>query len=152
MEGFLDYAISLEVRGFSIQKDKISSLLGFNCTEFYDEKNRHKDFIKTEDDFWSHNLWVYTIETDGDAFENDIIHFLQKFNFEKLTTSGEAISDVRLHITINSSYAQIHLPLNTTVIQEISHLGVNVDINIVSLGCVVKKTKKFSLTRLFSKK
>lgn len=147
MKGYLDYTISLEVRGYSITEEDISSLLGLTCTEFYDENNRQNSFVKRMDDVWSHNLWVHTIETSADLFERDLISFLKSIDLQNLESSHPSVSDVRLHIMIDSSYAQIHLPFTQAQIQELSRLGINMDINVVSLGCIEKNMPKFNLKK-----
>ncbi len=136
MKGYLDYTISIEVRGYSITKDEISSLLNIECTEFYDEHIRPRHVLKSVENIWTHNLWVYSIETSAELFETSFAQFLENLNLDRLKNSAIPISDVRLHIMVNSSYAQVHLPFKCNQMREISELGIDMDINIVSMGLV----------------
>ena len=152
MEEYLIITISLEVRGFSIREEEISTLLGKKSTEFYDDKTRMPKFAKTTEDIWTHNLWVYSIETSEKCFQSDLRLFLNDLNINNLVYSQSPISDVRIHIMVDSVYAQIHLPFSQAVIDELNRLGLMMDVNVVSLGYIKKNSHRLSLKKLFAKR
>lgn len=39
MDEYIHYAISLEIRGYDINKDEINSVMNLKCSEFFDENS-----------------------------------------------------------------------------------------------------------------
>ncbi|MDD4412945.1 MAG: hypothetical protein PHR14_00110 [Oscillospiraceae bacterium] len=137
MGRYENFIISLDIRGYDINVQEISKAMSLNCTYFFNENNRKMQRKKTIEDIWSHNLWSYERESNYEGFELMCDDFLASIqNVKCLSDLQNQISDIRLHLMINSQLAQIHAFLPRKFFSEVSSLGLPMDINIISFGCV----------------
>ena len=138
MEFSAHYAISLEIRGFDITEQEINSLMQIEATEFYDENSSKTRSMKTADDVWLHNLWVYEKCIDYQNFDVHCNSFFAKIgNVRGITSRSDRVSDVRIHLLVNSDMAQIYIPVSKQLIYWLNYYDLEMDVNVISGGSVV---------------
>lgn len=135
MDKYSGVNMSIEIRGRKIKESDISNLVGFECSEFYDRETTSRDL--NDQDFWKDNLWVYGVDVDYENFDNELSDFLVAFlNVRNTLSDRKEITDIRFHLTINTSDAQIHIPFSTQVMKLLAKTDIPLDVNIVSLGLI----------------
>lgn len=135
LKKYIGINMSIEIRGKKIKESDISNLVGFKCSEFYDRVITSCDI--NDQDFWKDNLWVYGVDVDHENFDNELSDFLSTFlNVKNMLSNKKEITDIRFHLTINTSDAQIYIPFSTQIIKLLSKLDIPLDVNIVSLGLI----------------
>ena len=141
MDKFIHYTISLEIRGYDITKDEIDSIMNLDGSEFYDENSSHQRKKKTIDNYWLHNLWTYNKDADYCTFESVCERFFNDIsNVMNIQTIANRISDVRLHLFMNSDLAQLHALISKRMFKYIAYYDLPMDINIISSGLVESKS------------
>jgi hypothetical protein len=137
MDKYVSFIFALEIRGYHISENQISEILNLQATSFLDETSRKLEKDKCEEDIWSHNLWCFEKESNYEEFELMCEEFFASIqNVKGLSLFCDQISDVRLHLMMNSQLAQIHTFLSVQFFKKVAELGLPMDINIVSYGCV----------------
>jgi hypothetical protein len=137
MDKYVRFVISLEIRGYKLNEQEISDVLKLQSSEFYNDSSMKLKFGKTKEDIWSHNLWCYEQESNYEEFDLMCDRFLRSIqNVKRLSDLETEISDVRLHLMINSQLAQIHAFLSAKFFGKIAELGLPMDVNIISFGYV----------------
>lgn len=138
----VDYTLSIEIRGLDINENEVSTALQLDCVEFYDESNKKMKRKKTPEDIWSHNLWVFSVEGNNLEFEKICNQFMSSLgNLHRLSNLHSRISDIRLHLFINSNLAQIHTFISRDLLKSLSELELPLDINILSFGYFEKQKR-----------
>ena len=137
MDKYTSFVLSLDIRGYKLNEQQISDFMKLNSTRFFDDSNMKLNCEKTIEDIWSHNIWCFERESNYENFELMCYDFLSSIqNVKDLSLLQSQISDVRLHLMINSQLAQIHAFLPRKFFSEVASLGLPMDINIISFGCV----------------
>lgn len=138
MEISTQYVISLEIRGFDITEQKINSLMQLDATEFYDESSGKNRSMKTVDNIWLHNLWIYEKCIDYSDFDISCKNFFEEIgNITNIMSRYNQISDARIHLFVNSDMAQLHIPISKQLIYWLNYYDLEMDVNIISGGLVV---------------
>ena len=138
MEISTQYVISLEIRGFDITEQEINSLMQLQATEFYDESCSENRSMKTADNIWLHNLWIYEKCIDYSDFDISCKNFFEEIgNITNIMSRYNQISDARIHIFVNSDMAQLHIPISKQLIYWLNYYDLEMDVNIISGGLVV---------------
>ena len=138
MEISTQYVISLEIRGFDITEQEINSLMQLHATEFYDESCSKNRSMKTADNIWLHNLWIYEKCIDYSDFDISCKNFFEEIgNITNIMSRYNQISDARIHLFVNSDMAQLHIPISKQLIYWLNYYDLEMDVNIISGGLVV---------------
>lgn len=140
MDNYISYEIALQIRGYDITNDEISSLMRIESTDFYDESNRPLFQGKDKNNCRTHNLWIYEESADALNYEQVCDHFFSAVkNIKNVRELGNRVSDMRFNLFVSSQLAQMQILLSNKFIDKLKEYDLPIDIDILSMGMVENK-------------